>query len=113
MKLKIVTFLYEPNSLTLSEKNTLLSIQSECFFHLSTNPFNSTTTIEYQISKYGNVRITVFDILGREVTTLVDSPRSKGTYKTLFDATGLASGIYLFTLTTDNFFESKKLILMK
>lgn len=113
MKLKILTFLNQAFSGTLSDTNNEPTILSDFLFPAYPNPFNGTTTIEYTISHYSNVSLAVFDVLGREVKELVDSPRSGGTYKTLFDASGLASGIYLYTLKTDNFVKTSKIILLK
>ena len=85
-------------------------------FHLSQNypnPFNPTTTIEYNISSFQHVSLKVYDVLGREVSTLVDTEQNSGSYKVLFDASGLASGIYYYRLTVAGRSATRKLTLIK
>lgn len=77
------------------------------------NPFNSLTHIRYSISKSGTVLLKVFDILGNEVVKLVDNYQNAGEYDVIFQGDKLASGIYLYRLTTGSFSSIKKLILLK
>ena len=85
------------------------------------NPFNRTTTIEYSIpnvvtkkfSPQQNVQIKIYDVLGREITTLVSDKQSPGNYFVRFNAINLPSGIYFYTLRAGNFVETKKMILLK
>jgi len=83
------------------------------------NPFNPSTTINYSIptNNIGNsfitVRIKVFDILGREVRTLINKKQKAGKYEITFDATDLTSGVYIYTLQTSGYSVSRKMILMK
>jgi len=77
------------------------------------NPFNQTTTINYSVPITSNISIKVYDVLGNEVATLVNSKRPGGIYQVKFDGCGLASGIYLYQLKVDNFQLIKKLILLK
>jgi len=77
------------------------------------NPFNPTTTISWQIAEDGQVSIKVYDVLGNELATLINEYLSAGDYQFEFDGNGLSSGIYFYILRTENYFESKKMILMK
>lgn len=77
------------------------------------NPFNPSTTIQFSIPKSDNVTLKVYDILGREITTLINEYKHSGTYETKFDATNLASGIYFYTLNSGSTFITKKMILIK
>jgi len=77
------------------------------------NPFNPTTTIRYSIITSDLVCIKVYDILGREVKTLVNEFKQAGTYDIQFDASGLASGIYLYRIESGSFIQAKKMILLK
>lgn len=79
------------------------------------NPFNPTTVISYQIPVAGNVSLKVFDVLGREVATLVDAYQNIGAYNQTFsaDKLGLASGIYIYRLSSGSFSQIHKMILMK
>ena len=77
------------------------------------NPFNPSTTIRYSIPKYSLINLTVYDLLGRKVQTLVDGYKSAGKYQTNFNAEKLSSGVYIFLLKTGEFKGSKKLILLK
>ncbi len=77
------------------------------------NPFNPSTTIKYQIPNAGNVTLKVYDILGREVTTLVDEFKNEGRYEVNFNAGKLASGVYIYTIKSNDFTASKKLMLVK
>ncbi|MCX7798002.1 MAG: T9SS type A sorting domain-containing protein [Melioribacter sp.] len=77
------------------------------------NPFNPTTTIEFGLPKSENVKLTVYDLLGRVVAELVNENLNAGTYKVKFDASNLASGIYFYTLKAGDFVTTKKLMLMK
>jgi hypothetical protein len=77
------------------------------------NPFNPVTTINYSIPEAGNVEMKVYDILGNEVATLVKEVKAPGNYSAVFDASSFASGVYIYTLRTNNFIQTKKMILMK
>jgi hypothetical protein len=78
------------------------------------NPFNPATTIRFDITKQENVKITVYDILGNEVAVLADVQNlPAGSYSADFDASQLSSGVYIYRLQTDDFTDSKKMILAK
>jgi hypothetical protein len=88
-----------PNSITLKQNYP--------------NPFNPSTSIEYSIVSGEFVSLKVYDMIGKEITTLVNENKSAGNYKVNFDASSLASGVYIYKLTAGNFSESKKMILAK
>jgi hypothetical protein len=77
------------------------------------NPFNPTTRIKYSVPQSSNVVLKVFDILGNEIETLVNEEKSIGIYEVQFDARGISSGVYFYTLTAGNFVENKKMMLLK
>ena len=77
------------------------------------NPFNPATNIKYQIAKTDFVSLKVYDIMGREVATLVNGNMNAGNYETTFDCTNLTSGVYYYKLSSGNFRETKKLLLIK
>lgn len=77
------------------------------------NPFNPSTTIKYSVPKLANVTLKVYDVLGKEVATLVDAQQTQGVYEVAFDASNLASGMYIYTIKAGNFTSSKKMLLMK
>jgi len=77
------------------------------------NPFNPTTVISYQLPKDGIVIVKVYDILGKEVKSLVNEYKSAGNYTVSFDASHLASGIYFYQLRAGNFISTKKMLLLK
>ena len=77
------------------------------------NPFNPSTNIKYDLPKEGLVTLRVYDILGKEVKTLVNEFERAGTYKITFNASDLPSGIYFYRLSSKNFNQVKKFILLK
>jgi Arylsulfotransferase (ASST)/Secretion system C-terminal sorting domain/Cep192 domain 4 len=85
------------------------------------NPFNPTTTITYSIPFDGNVKLNVYDILGREVTKLVNGEKHQGKYSIVFNASGLSSGVYFYRIEVvskninnkNNYTAVKKLLLLK
>ena len=77
------------------------------------NPFNPVTTIAYSLASAGNVKLVVYDILGREVKTLVNEVQQQGAYKVSFNASDLASGVYFYRINTGSFSDIKKMILVK
>ena len=78
------------------------------------NPFNPSTTIEYSIPERTNVKLTVINIVGEEVTTLVNRTMDAGNYSVEFSAKGgLPSGVYFYSLQAGNFMTSKKMVLLK
>jgi hypothetical protein len=86
-------------------------------FHLSQNypnPFNPVTVIAYQLAKASQVDLSIYNILGQGVTTLVSARQPAGNYVMSWDATGLAGGVYFYRLITDKgFVQTKKLLLLK
>jgi hypothetical protein len=77
------------------------------------NPFNPSTTFAFSIRYSSLVILKVYDVLGREVATLVNEELNPGTYEVRFDATGLASGVYLYRLTSGRFSQVRKMIVTK
>ena len=77
------------------------------------NPFNPETKIEYQIPTISHVTLKVFDLLGREVATLVDEIKPAGTYQMRFNAFGLSSGIYLYKLSAGEYSQVRKMAVVK
>jgi hypothetical protein len=77
------------------------------------NPFNPTTKIKFQIPKLSDVQLKIYDPLGREVAMLVNEKLAPGVYEVKWDGTNYPSGIYFYKLTTQNFSETKKLVLLK
>jgi len=77
------------------------------------NPFNPTTTIQFSIPEKAVVRLAIYDILGRQVTGLVNEERDAGTFKVNFDAARFASGTYFYRLEAGSFVQTKKMLLLK
>jgi hypothetical protein len=77
------------------------------------NPFNPTTNIEYAIPEASFVQLKVYDILGNEVASLVNEEQSAGTYRVVFKANNLASGLYIAKLQAGNYSKTIKMTLMK
>jgi len=77
------------------------------------NPFNPNTTISYSIPKRTNTKIIILDVLGREITTLVNEDKSPGSYEIRFNASNLSSGIYFYQLKAEQHIISKKMILLR
>lgn len=77
------------------------------------NPFNPSSTIKFKLPSSGKATLIVYNILGQAVQTLVDGFLNRGTYAVQFNGAGLASGVYFYRLQTDNFTQTKKMVLLK
>lgn len=77
------------------------------------NPFNPSTTIKYQVAKQSNVTLRVYDILGREIATLVNEEKPAGSYSVNFIASAFSSGIYFYQIKAGSYTAVKKMILLK
>jgi hypothetical protein len=77
------------------------------------NPFNPSTTIEYGLPKEGNVTVRVFNLVGQEVSTLVDGKQVAGVHRVQFDASNLPSGIYFYRVSAGEFSQANRMLLMK
>ncbi len=78
------------------------------------NPFNPSTSIRFRLARASHVRLTVYNVLGQRVKTLVNGFKKAGTYQVTFDASNLASGVYIYRLTTDKgFVQAKKMLLIR
>ena len=77
------------------------------------NPFNPSTTIRFGLPRKSEVSLKIFDLLGREVGTLIDKTMTAGEYQVIFQAEGLPSGVYFYCLRTEGFSRVKKFTLLK
>jgi len=77
------------------------------------NPFNPSTSIQFSLPEAAHVRLDVFNSLGQLVYTLVNEQRSTGVHTVRFNAAGLSSGVYLYKITTADFSQTKKMLLVK
>jgi hypothetical protein len=111
-------FLARPNTVTsVGDKTGSLPLS----FSLSQNfpnPFNPSTTIRFQVAAATHVTLKVYDVLGREVASLVDEEKTGGEYRVTFDAANVASGVYFYRLQANGaggstYVETRKLVLLK
>ena len=77
------------------------------------NPFNPATSFTYSLKQSGEVKISIYDVSGKEVKSLVDGFRSAGNYVVNFNAGDMASGIYYYRITTNDFIQTNKMVLLK
>jgi hypothetical protein len=77
------------------------------------NPFNPSTAIRYELPKSSHVTLSVFDVLGRDVSVLVNEGEQPGVYSVRFDGSGLASGMYFYRLQAGDFVQTRRLLLLK
>ncbi|MFH1525181.1 MAG: T9SS type A sorting domain-containing protein [Bacteroidota bacterium] len=101
---------------------TITSVESEMTNNLLTdiilhqnypNSFNPKTVIKFQVPSSKFIKLEVYDILGRDVQTLVDAPMSAGEHEVIFNGSGLPSGVYIYTLKVNEFSQSRKMLLLK
>jgi len=110
---KLITgkFPDEPNS--ISDAQSILPT-TYALHQNYPNPFNPTTTMCYDIVHQTHVEVSVYNMLGQKIKTLVSKKQRPGIYEVEWDATGFASGIYLYNIQTDNgFSQTRKLVLLK
>jgi hypothetical protein len=115
-RIKNAEHLIDGSNKTMNKNAKLVSVSAPKSYELSQNfpnPFNPSTTIRYQIPKPGLVTLKVYDILGREVATLINENKIEGSYDFSFNASRFASGVYIYQLRAGNFVSSKKMILIK
>ncbi len=115
-KIDTLKFIVTEANGILEEKEILIGYTIPSEYKLEQNypnPFNPTTKIEYQLPKDGRVTIKIFNVLGQEVRTLLDEVKSAGYYTLEFKSNSLSSGIYFYSLFTENYKMIKKMVLLK
>ena len=103
------TYAYIPTSV----EETDLTVTTYSLSQNYPNPFNPSTTIRWQQQETESVTLKIYDVLGREVTTLVNEELTAGTHETVFDASGISSGVYFYQIKAEGFIDIKKMILIK
>lgn len=110
--LDTITFFKSPTGIT---SNNGTALNSYKLYQNYPNPFNPLTKIKFDVpqSNEKNVKLTVSDISGRTIATLVDEKLNSGTYELTFDGSKVSSGVYFYKLQTDNYSDVKRLMLIK
>ena len=108
----MVTMKYSQSTTVQAEEDLDVPVSSSLSQNFP-NPFNPTTIIRYQLPQTGDVRMVVCDLLGQEVAMLVNEKKVPGSYEVKFNASGLASGVYLYRLQAGDFVQTKKLVLVR
>lgn len=106
---QLINPIIEPTSLIKDQSNGINFSLSQNY----PNPFNPLTTINFSIPKYSKVTLKVYDVLGKEVSTLLNEELNPGIYNKNWDASNLSSGIYFYRLQSGDYIETKKLCLIK
>jgi hypothetical protein len=106
-RITVSTAIQEPKSKQKEKDNTAALEQN------FPNPFNPTTSITYTIPRGGNVRLSVFNLLGQEVALVFDGTQSAGTYEVNFSKEDLPTGIYFYRIQAPGFVETRKMVITK
>jgi predicted esterase len=103
-----------PYPVDINEKRDICSVNRYQLHQNYPNPFNPSTTIQYNLSKKTRVKLTIYDLLGREVAVLVNEAKPAGAHQVTFNAAKLASGVYLYRIQTgEGFVQTRKLMILK
>lgn len=95
-------------------RNNIRLIKPHFFLYQNyPNPFNPKTVINYSIPKYSHITLKVYDILGHDIITLVNEEKEKGNFEVEFNADNLSSGIYFYQMKTENYTQTKKMLLLR
>jgi hypothetical protein len=97
----------------VSNNETSIFLPTDFTLEAYPNPFNPSTTIKYSIPKQGHVTLQIFNVLGSEIETLVNADERPGTKSVIFDASGLASGVYFYRLQYGSYHKTNKLFLLR
>jgi hypothetical protein len=95
------------------ETSTAGSVQDYWIEQNYPNPFNPTTTIRFKVPRAEEVTVTVYDLLGREIATLVDTFLQSGLYEVVFESATLPSGVYLYSMRAGSFVDTRKMVLLR
>lgn len=107
-------FYVSQDPITVGLNNLTTTVTNSFSLHQNyPNPFNPTTKIKFDVSKAGNVKLTVFNSLGQQVSVLVNKALLTGSYEYEFNANNMPSGVYFYKLEANNFSEIKKMVLVK
>lgn len=101
------------NTTTSIQEGKIIKADSHGLSQNYPNPFNPETIISYQLSEPGLVDLSIYDLLGRKVASLINKYQTTGSYQTVFNAGNIPSGVYIYKLETNTFTLSKKMILAK
>ncbi len=104
---------FELTSVGVNENQNTVLPQNYALSQNYPNPFNPSTVINYQIPVGGLVKIKIYDLLGREISTLVNEIKPAGNYKTVFNAVRFSSGVYFYRMESGSFTETRKLIYIR
>jgi len=110
---KTQCYVYQINSVTAVRQQTLNLPSSYSLSQNYPNPFNPTTDIQYQLPKAGLVNIQIYNVIGQEVSTIVNEVESAGPHVIRFDGRNLSSGMYFYSFRAGDFSSVKKMILLK
>jgi hypothetical protein len=110
--LKNILLEVETETLNLEEEPLSIITENHLYGNYP-NPFNPITTIEFDLKKAGKVSLKIFNILGEEIATLLSASLFSGSYKYKWDASGLASGVYLYRLQAGDYVKTRKMVLMR
>jgi hypothetical protein len=102
-----------PELLDVNRKQTPKNPASYYLGQNFPNPFNPSTTINYSLAEHGLITIKVYNLIGKEMATLVNEEKPAGNYSVKFDGSSLSSGIYFYTMKAGDFTQTKKFILVK
>jgi photosystem II stability/assembly factor-like uncharacterized protein len=106
--------IYKFNNLIIGTNNQQINLPAENKLSQNyPNPFNPSTTISYTLTKHTRVKITLYDMLGREVRVLLEDIKNPGEHKFIFNSEGLSSGVYFYKIEAGSFLETKKMVLVK
>ena len=109
-----ISILKSVERISISKESSLMTLPTA--FELAQNypnPFNPTTTIQFSVPEKGNVKITLYNLLGEKVADLFDAVLEPGYHRVQFDAQGLSSGVFLYVMESGHFRQTKKMILMR
>ena len=109
----MISFFHESKLIIIDKPNNEISIKKFKLEQNYPNPFNPRTIINYELPITNYIDLTIFNILGQKVATLVSGNQNAGFHTVEWDAGGMASGVYYYRLQAEGFVETKKLILLR